>query len=184
MGGAINSFIAGARCVSHKRFSDLGGIDDVLNVRKRRCVQERWDITHTYRCIFFFGIYAHTHCIVHMQDVRQLIAWPLAHPEVYRHLGVDPPKYVLGLGKHSTTGWTSHTRTHAHTYIKTLVCSLLYKFCLTRSYLRWMRLGVSYCTAPPDAVKHVSRMLLRANWTWRFSKYTCCFNTLFRYMYI
>ena len=29
------------------------------------------------------------------QDVRELIESPLAHPEIYAHLGVEPPRGVL-----------------------------------------------------------------------------------------
>ena len=29
------------------------------------------------------------------QDVRELIEYPLAHPEIYAHLGVEPPRGVL-----------------------------------------------------------------------------------------
>ena len=30
-----------------------------------------------------------------LQDVRELIEYPLTHPEIYRHLGVDPPRGIL-----------------------------------------------------------------------------------------
>jgi AAA+ superfamily predicted ATPase len=30
-----------------------------------------------------------------LQDVRELIEYPLRHPEVYRHLGVEPPRGIL-----------------------------------------------------------------------------------------
>jgi ribosome biogenesis ATPase len=41
-----------------------------------------------------------------MQDVRELIEYPLSHPEIYTHLGVDPPRGILlhgppGCGKTS-----------------------------------------------------------------------------------
>ena len=30
-----------------------------------------------------------------LQDIRELIEYPLLHPELYLHLGVDPPRGVL-----------------------------------------------------------------------------------------
>ena len=30
-----------------------------------------------------------------LQDVRELIEYPLIHPEIYKHLGVQPPRGVL-----------------------------------------------------------------------------------------
>ena len=30
-----------------------------------------------------------------LQDVRELIEYPLTHPEIYTHLGVDPPRGIL-----------------------------------------------------------------------------------------
>ena len=30
-----------------------------------------------------------------LQAIRELIEWPLAHPEVYAHLGVEPPRGIL-----------------------------------------------------------------------------------------
>lgn len=30
-----------------------------------------------------------------LQDVRELIEYPLTHPEIYAHLGVSPPRGVL-----------------------------------------------------------------------------------------
>ena len=41
-----------------------------------------------------------------MQDVRELIEYPLSHPEIYAHLGVEPPRGILlhgppGCGKTS-----------------------------------------------------------------------------------
>ena len=30
-----------------------------------------------------------------LADIRELIEWPLLHPEIYAHLGVSPPVGVL-----------------------------------------------------------------------------------------
>lgn len=30
-----------------------------------------------------------------LQEVRELVEYPLTHPEVYRHLGVEPPRGIL-----------------------------------------------------------------------------------------
>eukprot|EP00741_Cyanophora_paradoxa_P002014 tig00000525_g1953.t1 len=30
-----------------------------------------------------------------MQDIRELVEWPLMHPEIYAHLGVQPPRGIL-----------------------------------------------------------------------------------------
>ena len=30
-----------------------------------------------------------------LADIRELIEWPLRHPEIYEHLGVSPPVGVL-----------------------------------------------------------------------------------------
>lgn len=30
-----------------------------------------------------------------IQDIRELIEYPLLHPEIYSHLGVEPPRGVL-----------------------------------------------------------------------------------------
>jgi len=38
-----------------------------------------------------------------MQDVRELIEYPLTHPEIYTHLRVDPPRGILLHGPPGTT---------------------------------------------------------------------------------
>ena len=30
-----------------------------------------------------------------LRDVQELIQWPINHPELYAHLGVEPPRGVL-----------------------------------------------------------------------------------------
>jgi ATP-dependent 26S proteasome regulatory subunit len=37
-----------------------------------------------------------------IQEVRQLVEYPLTRPELYRHLGVDPPRGVLLRGPPGT----------------------------------------------------------------------------------
>jgi ribosome biogenesis ATPase len=45
-----------------------------------------------------------------LQTIRELIQWPLAHPEVYKHLGVDPP---IGVLLHGPPGCGKTTLAHA-----------------------------------------------------------------------
>lgn len=45
-----------------------------------------------------------------LQDIRELIEYPLAHPEVYAHLGVEPPKGIL---LHGPTGCGKTLLAHA-----------------------------------------------------------------------
>lgn len=33
-----------------------------------------------------------------LQDIRELIEYPLLHPEIYTHLGVQPPRGILLYG--------------------------------------------------------------------------------------
>ena len=30
-----------------------------------------------------------------LQDIRELIEYPLTHPEIYTHIGIDPPRGIL-----------------------------------------------------------------------------------------
>lgn len=30
-----------------------------------------------------------------LQDIRELIEYPLTHPEIYNHIGIDPPRGIL-----------------------------------------------------------------------------------------
>jgi ribosome biogenesis ATPase len=76
------------------RFSDLGGIESCLQVRPAQTrYKTAWLIDRHASVLSLFWW-------VGEQDVRELIEYPLTHPEIYVHLGVEPPRCVAALLLH------------------------------------------------------------------------------------
>ena len=67
------------------RFSDIGGINAVLEEIQQVC-----RCSHSIQCF----------CLSFTRV--QLVEWPLVHPEIYDHLGVEPPRGVLLCGPSGT----------------------------------------------------------------------------------
>ena len=48
---------------------------------------------HLEECNYFMGdLGGIEKCL---QDVRELVEYPLTHPEIYAHIGVEPPRGIL-----------------------------------------------------------------------------------------
>jgi ribosome biogenesis ATPase len=56
---------------------------------------EKWSMVASRPTLRFCDLGGMDACI---QDIRELIEYPLTHPEIYVHLGVEPPRGILLYG--------------------------------------------------------------------------------------